>query len=200
MKVKRTVIEETNEFMVGDVIGFELSDGEKVEAMAVRKESDGMVFIFIDCLADEYTMNDEYTNKGGYEASDLRKKLNGKILERFPERIKNQLVPFTTNEKGIISPSKTFLGGDFLRLATEKEIFGENHYGTEEPEYVEQFEPMKQRRNRIAFQGHNGDWEWWWLQNTVDGSATSFAYVNSVGNTNDGCAAFSFGVRPCFKL
>lgn len=186
MIIKRMISEETNELMIGDMINFELTDGEKIEAMAVRKEADGMVFIFVDCLAKEYSMNDNYTNKSGYEASDLRKALNGEVLKRFPQIIKDVLIAFEN--------------GDFLRLATEKEIFGENPYGDDESENIEQFEPMKQRRNRVAFQGHNGDWEWYWLQNAINGSAASFARVHYYGHAHASGASTSIGVRPCFKL
>ena len=48
---------------VGDVIRFKLSDGEKVEMLAVKEESDGMIFCFVDCLAKEYSMNEQNTNE-----------------------------------------------------------------------------------------------------------------------------------------
>ena len=84
MKVRRTEKIKVNTFRVGDVIRFKLSDGEKVEMLAVKEEKDGMLFCFADCLAKEYSMNAQNTNAGGWDASDLRKKLNGEILDRFP--------------------------------------------------------------------------------------------------------------------
>ena len=164
MKVKRMIKSDVDTFQVGDIIKFKLTDGEKVQAMAVQQENDGMLFCLVDCLADEYSMNDMNTNEGGYEDSDLRKKLNTEIIARFPADIKAMMVPFGN--------------GDFLRLPTEKEIFGENYYGEYESPYVQQWKPMKQRRNRIAFQGKNGNWEWYWLQNKCRESAANFAFVN----------------------
>ena len=93
-----------------------------------------------------------------------------------------------------------FENGDFLRLPTEKEIFGVNEYGEKEPDSVEQFEPMKLRRNRIAFQGHNGGWEWYWLQNKVKGTAAYFAGVNNNGCAGYYYASYAGGVRPAFKI
>ena len=173
-------------YKIGDVIDFTLNDGEEVSAMAVRQDTDGMVFIFVDCLAKEYSMNDNNINEGGYENSDLRWRLNSEILDRLPSEIKNSLVKFDN--------------GDYLRLPTEKEIFGENPYGENEPKTVAQFEPMKLRRNRIAFQGKEGDWEWYWLQNSVKGSAPHFARVSSLGYANSTGASTSLGVRPCLKI
>lgn len=188
MKLFRT-IETTadNGYMVGDVIAFTLTDGEEVEALAVKQEHDGMVFCLVDCLNQEYSMNEEDTNRGGYEATDLRVKLNGEILDRFPAEIREKMVAFAS--------------GDYLRLPTEKEIFGCNDYGKDEPDDVEQWEPMKQKKNRIAFQGKGTNrWEWYWLQNPHKRSAAYFAFVNLIGYADCYDASIVFGVRPAFKI
>ena len=78
---------------VEDVIAFKLTDGEDMQAMAVKQENDGMLFCMVDCLADEYPMNNVDTNEGGYENSDLRKKLNTEIIARFPADVKAMVVP-----------------------------------------------------------------------------------------------------------
>lgn len=186
MEIKRVTKMDTTNFEVGDVFPMTLSDGEQVEAMAMKQESDGMIFMLIDCLLDESSMNSENTNRGGYDVSDLRVKLNGDILERFPAEIREQMVAFQN--------------GDLLRLPTEKEIFGENRYGEYESEDVTQFEPMKLRRNRIAFQGMNGAWEWWWLANKVRGSAADSALVHGSGSADYRSASNAGGVRPAFKI
>ena len=188
MKLFRTM--ETaadNGYMVGDVIAFTLTDGEEVEALAVKQEQDGMIFCLVDCLNQEYPMNEEDSNRGGYEATDLRAKLKGEILDRFPADIREKMVAFAN--------------GDYLRLPTEKEIFGCNDYGKAEPDDVQQWEPMKQRKNRIAFQGKGTDrWEWYWLQNPHKRYAAYFAYVNDGGNAACTGASNALGVRPAFKI
>ena len=186
MKVRRTEKIKVNTFRVGDVIRFKLSDGEKVEMLAVKEESDGMIFCFVDCLAKEYSMNEQNTNEGGWDASDLRKKLNGEVLDRFPRKIRKLLLPFEN--------------GDLLRLPTAKEIFGSNPCGEDESKSVSQWKPMKQRKNRIASQGLNGGWEWYWLQNRAQNSATSFAAAAGTGNCHYGSASVEAGVRPVAKI
>lgn len=186
VKKSRWVDADKYGYEVEDVIAFKLTDGEKVQAMAVQQEDDGMLFCMVECLADEYFMNETNTNEGGYEDSDLRKKLNTEIIARFPAEIKAMMVPFGN--------------GDYLRLPTEKEIFGENRYGEYENPHVQQWKPMKQRRNRIAFQGKNGGWEWYWPQNKCRDSAVTFAYVNTGGDAGYGTASYSRGVRLVFKL
>lgn len=186
MKVKRMIKSDVDTFKVGDIIKVKLTDGVKVQAMAMQQEEDGMIFCLVDCLPGEYPMNSTRTNEGGYEESDLRKKLNGEILNLFPAELTDMMTPFDN--------------GDLLRLPTEKEIFGENYYGEYESPYVQQWKPMKQRRNRIAFQGKNGDWEWYWLQNKCRDSAAHFAHVDGDGDAHCDGASYSDGVRPAFKI
>lgn len=185
MKVRRTEKIKVNTFRVGDIISFKLNDGEKMQMLAVKDEPDGTIFCSVDCLAEESCMNESGPNAGGWDESDLRAKLNGEILDRFPKKIKKLLIPFAN--------------GDLLRIPTEKEIFGENKYGENETD-VEQWELMKQRRNRIAFQGLNGAWEWYFLKNRVPNSAAYFANANTHGSGNYGYASNEAGVRPVAKI
>lgn len=186
MLITRAVEYNTDVFEIGDIIRFNLTNGEYVEAMAMKKDADGTIFLLIDCLAHEEPMNNECSNRGGYEGSDLRSKLNGMILDSFPAEIREQMVAFPN--------------GDFLRLPTEREIFGCNTYGEDEESNVEQWKPMELRRNRIAFQGHNGAWEWYWLQNKRKNSSADFVDVDDIGGAYYDFARCGGGVRPAFKI
>lgn len=190
MKVKRNMMVDIELFEVGDIIKFKLNDGEKVQAMAVKETSKGMLFMLVDCLAKEYPMftslEDMTEDYFTYENSDLRKALNSEIIARFPEKIRSRMV--------------TLDNGDMLRIPTEREIFGENVYGQEESDTVKRFKPMKKRRNRIAFQGKEGAWEWYWLMNRHKDSASYFAGVSNSGNATCNRASNPLGVRPVFLL
>ena len=196
MEVKRTIKTDVESFELGDVISFKLKDGEKVQAKAVQKTDEGMLFLTVDCLKDEYQMFNNPEGMGSmkinYINSDLRHALNGEILDRFPEEIRRRMVGMR------IGNADTF---DLLRIPTEKEIFGENSWGTDEANIVTQFKGMKNRRNRIAFQGSKtGSWEWYWLQNRAEDYASNFARVNTAGNASCHSASYSNGVRPVFLL
>jgi hypothetical protein len=170
-------------YRVGDVIDFTLTTGEKVSAMAMRQETDGMLFAFVDCLKKEYPMNKTGTNEGGYEASNLRTILNGEILDSFPDKIKTRM--------------RAFENGDFLRLLSSTEVFGEDHYDGEDNSV--QLEPMKNKKMRIALLGKDSDeFAWYWLQNIQD--SASFVSVNGNGDPDYGGASYSRGVRPAFIL
>lgn len=192
MKVYRTSeVLAGGKYEVGDIVSYTMEDGEEVEALAVKEEFDKhgnlcMVFMLLDCLKEECRMNRDDTNDGGYEESHLRDQLATKYLEKFPAALRLNMVPFEN--------------GDLLRIPTEREIFGRNIYGEEEPNTVEQFEPMKKRRNRMAFDGLNGETQAYWLQNKRVGSAASFCAVGNVGNANGSGASGSRGVRPLYRI
>lgn len=192
MKVYRTSeVLAGGKYEVGDIVSYTMEDGEEVEALAVKEEFDKhgnlcMVFMLLDCLKEECRMNRDDTNDGGYEESYLREQLRTEYLERFPASLRLNMVPFEN--------------GDLLRIPTEREIFGENRYGEEEPDTVEQFEAMKKRRNRMALDGSNGETQAYWLQNKRVGSATLFCFVYGNGLATNGYASLSLGVRPLYRI
>lgn len=192
MKVYRTSeVLAGGKYEVGDIVSYTMEDGEEVEALAVKEEFDKhgnlcMVFMLLDCLKEECRMNRDDTNDGGYEESHLRDQLATKYLEKFPAALRLNMVPFEN--------------GDLLRIPTEREIFGRNIYGEEEPNTVEQFEPMKKRRNRMAFDGLNGETQAYWLQNKRVGSAPYFCGVSYGGCANGYGASDSGGVRPLYRI
>lgn len=191
MLVKRTMKVDVELFEVGDIIKFKLTDGEKVQAMAVKQTPEGMLFVLVDCLAKEYPMFNDIDDMDeadiSYATSDLRKALNGEILDRFPKEIKDHMVAVNAE-------------GDMLRIPTECEIFGENVYGQEESKLTKRWKPMKKKRNRIAFQGKEGAWEWYWLMNRHKDYTSTFALVYNYGSADYLNASLSIGVRPVFLL
>lgn len=191
MLVKRTMKVDVELFEVGDVIKFKLTDGEKVQAIAVKQTPEGMLFVLVDCLAKEYPMFNDIDDMDeediSYATSDLRKALNGEILDRFPKEIKDRMVAVNAE-------------GDMLRIPSECEIFGENVYGQEESKFTKRWKPMKKERNRIAFQGKEGAWEWYWLMNRHKDYASGFAGVSGNGLAHYTTASSSDGVRPVFLL
>lgn len=171
---------------VGDEISFVLKNGTVVRALAVKKESDGMLFCSFNCLPERIPML-ESGECDSYEESEVREYLRGDICWMFPENIKESLVPFEN--------------GDFLRIPTEKEIFGKNEYGEEEPESVTQWEPMKRVMYRVAGDSDDKCTIWYWLKNKSKRYSSSyFAGAGCDGSANYAGASNLFGVRPVFKI
>lgn len=179
MKVTRRVEIETNEFRVGDRIRV-----GRYTATCQTVTPKGAIFLLDQYLDEAYPMNRKNTNKGGYEESDLRETLRSKeILDLFDDW-GDRMVPFDN--------------GDLLRIPFFGEIFGQEDAEYFEPDSCDQWELMKDRKNRIAFR--QNCWEWGWLQNKRKGSASNFCYVTASGHATNWTASNSIGVRPAFLI
>ena len=182
MKITRIMNIETNDIQIGDRIQV-----GHYTATCQKLPGEGLALFYLDQYLDKaMQMNKRSTNKGGYDGSDLRKDLNtGKILDEFAPL---ELVPFEN--------------GDLLRLPFYGEIFGHDDWynsGAVEPDNCEQWPLMKERANRIA-ERKGENYEWGWLQNIRQGSATHFCIVSSDGFADLWDASNSFGVRPAFLI
>lgn len=181
MKVLRkqeVSIQAVSEFKVEDQIEI-----GKYTATCQKVTQKGALFLLNQYLDTTYPMNRENTNEGGYEASDLRKELQKEEVLDIFSSVRDGMVPFKN--------------GDLLRIPYAEELFGDNRYY--EPSGKEQWELMKDRKNRIADrEGEN--YEWGWLQNKRKSSGSFFAVVDYDGYTSYSGASNSGGVRPVFRL
>lgn len=177
--------EEESKLDVGDEISFVLKNGMAIRALAVKKETDGMLFCSLNCLPERIAMS-ESGECDSYEESDVRKYLCENVYQALPESIKESLAPFEN--------------GDFLRIPTEKEVFGKNEYGEEEPERVTQWEPMKRVMNRVAGNSDDESTTWYWLKNKSKNYSSYFAVAYDNGIAFYYGASATSGVRPVFKI
>ncbi len=84
----------------------------------------------------------------------------------------------------------------YLRLPTVGEMFGKNDLY--ESDSFEQWDLMKDVKNRIAFRA--GKYELGWLMNKTKLSSSTFAHVTGLGRAYYNDASNSYGVRPVFQL
>ena len=177
---KRTVEELDEEIGVGDQIRV----GRKYTATCQKISKAGALFLLDEYLDQDIPMNGRDTNEGGYEKSDLRAWL----------QTEEALKPFKAYRERMAK----FENGDILRIPTHAEIFGEEDAEYSDEILGEQWQLMKDRKNRIAFR--KGEWEWGWLQNKRKGSASHFALVGCAGAAYHSGASDSLGVRPAFLI
>lgn len=184
MKVMRRINKE-----VGFKVGDQIQVGEYHTATCQKVGKSGAIFMFDQYLDEAQIMNQQRTNEGGYEASDLRKYLNDFSMNSMFDEIRDMMVPFKQT-------------GDLLRIPTAEEIFGseEAHEYYETLSNKEQWPLMGDRHNRIAFRGEDQKVEWGWLQNKVKETAASFALVDGFGRVNTDIASYTYGVRVVFRL
>lgn len=167
---------------VGDKIVVDLKDLGEFEATAHEVTDKSVLFIFDDYIT-ERPMNENSTNAGGYEESDLKKWIDNDLFDKFPVELKVRLRALTIPTVGQV------FGWD--------DEWDKEHF---EPDGDEQLPLMKLRKNRVAYL--NNEFKWGWLRNAMkkEYSSTNFAFVGSNGSANYGNASISLGVRPAFRL
>lgn len=176
MKILREIEMEPDCLQVGDRIEVSFS-GEKHYATAIQQRGDAMLFLTDDYLDDAMPMNLINTTEGGWEESELRKRLQD-IAENTD--IKDQLIPFEN--------------GDLLTLLTVQEMFGCDE-GLDICEG--QIEWLKDRCHRIAHR-KSEEYEWGWLRSVV--AVTLFAAATYSGSVGGYSSPSAFGVRPAFLI
>ena len=179
MSVERLTEVETTDIQIGDKIHV-----DHYTATCQEITPKGALFLMDQYLDKPMVMNRNNSNQGGYAESDLRRALQSEAVLKIFSCIRKWMVPFDN--------------GDLLRIPFFSEIFGQENAECFEPDNCEQWELMKDRKNRIAFRKNN--WEWGWLQNKKKGSATHFASVSNLGYYNYYNASIRRGVRLAFLI
>jgi len=126
-------------------------------------------------------MNEENTNKGGWDESDLRKVLNTEILDTFPEEIRQHMKPIYKD--------------DLLTLPSTEDIFGEWDFDNWEPK-----EGAKPNWPLMEQVQHRTKGNWWWERSAFYDNATNFCIVDTNGNVSVNYASHSLGLAPAFRI
>lgn len=164
---------------VGDEIVETLADGREVVFVVV---DDGV--IGLKNLLGRHCMNEDWTNKGGWLACDMRRWLNEVVIEILPDEL-----------VAAIKPRKFGKEEDKLWLFSEMEIFGDHDWTENDPDRGFQFEYFKDHRNRIKVD-EDGDAFWWWERSPYGSDSYNFCSVSSNGYASNNNASYAYGV--CF--
>ena len=136
------------------------------------------MFMLKDCLHDTYPMNDDYTNAGGWKAS------NTEILALLPDDMRAAIKPRVIDGES-----------DLLWLASEMEVFGPHDWTENDPDRGEQMAYYKRRGNRIKALGDEGEAaNAWWERSPIAINTSLFCYVLSNGDAYYNSASLSRGV------
>lgn len=181
IRKQKLEVQDIQKIQVGDQIVIPLDGFGEFTATAQKITEKGVFFMFDDCVAEQQ-MNEEWTNKGGYAESGLKKWVDTKLMSAFPKELQGRIQDLSLPTYGMM-----FGHDDWYERAIE-------------PDNDKQLPLMAKRKNRVA--DFNDDYEWYWLQNATkeDYSAADFAYVSTYGTTYCNSASSSYGVRPVFWL
>lgn len=130
-------------------------------------------------------MNENCTNKGGWEKCDMRRWLDAVYTKALPEGYGGVFKDFVI-EDGIV---------DKFSLRSEVELFGKAIYG--EDHGGRQIEWYKQTRNRIKLDGSDSaESRWYWERSPHSGNSNSFCRVFSDGSASGNYASGTGGIAP----
>lgn len=193
MKVMRKMEVSVNGKSGGFKVGDQIYVGKHYTATCQKVGKYSAIFMFDQYLDEALVMNQNSTNEGGYEASDLRKFLKKFVMDSIFDEIREIMVPFGFPFKN----SETL-----LRIPTAEEMFGpeEAHKYYETLSLKNQWPLMKDRHYRVAFRKNYQDGEWGWLQNKYNKKSDDFAAVDPSGGTIWVPSSVAYGVRVVFQL
>ena len=171
-----------DDIAIGDQIEIPLGNLGTFTATVQMVKDDKVLFLFDDYIVKR-PMNENGSNEGGYEKSDLKKWIKNDLFKMFPKALRKHMTGLT--------------------IPTLGEIYGwGDNWDKEhiEPDSDEQLPLMKQRRNRVAY--YINECSSGWLRNAMkkEFSSAPFAIVGNGGNTTCDGASNSLGVRPEFWL
>lgn len=156
-----------------------------------------MFFIFENCLNEQFPMNRDATNAGGWERSTMRAFLNGRLAKQLSEDLLESIEPISIEQE---TPwDKTCVKScDKLFLLSEEQVFGKNKYSKPEKgtSQLRIFEISKECRKK----SWNRSPTWWWLRSPHESSSYNFVLVYSDGSVNHNGANYTGGVVPGFCL
>ena len=181
----------------GDNIPVTLKNGEEVSFDIGKDESGKVYFIMHDCLKEPKPMNSEYTNKGGWEESDMRRYLNEEVIKLLPDELQE-----------IIKPTKIVQIWDGKRRETEDKLFllsrtqafgKDKSYEAIEPN-DSQIDIFENQRERVKKCEEVEDVYRWWLRSPNSSYSYYFCNVTTDGTVDHNFANFSSGVAPAFCI
>lgn len=174
MRLCENQITKEDGFKIGDIISIE---NERYTATCMKLEEDGAIFCMDQQFRDPAAM--DFQGHEGYEKSMLRRILNRIFKDCAFEDIRTYMIPFEN--------------GDYLRIPTVEEIFGDDRW-----------ELMFRTSYKISYP-YTEAFRWgYWLQNVAElGNSkipTTFYCVDYRGNlSQDRCDGLN-GVRVVFKI
>lgn len=149
-----------------------------------------------------FNMNNTNTNRGGWQASLMRKNIMPLIKAALPSDlravIKSSTI-YTAPNYGDIALTVT---QDEVFLLAEYEVFGtHSQASSQEPSYLKQYSYYAAGNSEVKYK-HNATstTAYWWERSPDSVYNGNFCYVGTSGGASSSNAYYSYGVSPAFKV
>ena len=187
-------------------IDLTLEGGEAVTVVvaahlpATADKPAGIRFVFKDALAEPHRMNDDWTNKGGYKASEGRRYILEEVYPRLPADLRALIRPRKIVEnirEGVLEYE------DPLWLPSETDMFGRGedswqHGKVDGPDDF-QLPIYMTERDRVKLCGDYGTYPQW-CRSVIASYTGSFCLVYTYGSAGYIGAYISCALAPGFDF
>lgn len=181
----------------GDNIPVTLKNGDEVSFDVGKDDSGETYFIMHNCLKEKQSMNENCTNKGGWEESDMRRYLNEEVIDLLPDDLQKMIKPTKIVQ---VWDGKRRETEDKLFLLSRTQVFGKHeNYEAIEPN-DSQIDIFKSPRGRVKeLKGCEAP-EYWWLRSPDYIYRKYFCYVLTDGTISHCCTDYPRAVVPAFCI
>ena len=155
-----------------------------------------IAFTFKNCLNTKYSMNNSYTNAGGWNGSNMRTTHMANIFNTFPAELREDgAIKYVDVVATAGNASKDLVtSSDRLRLHSITELgLTSSKAGTEGTKYA-----YYASGNRVKTV--NGTASYYWTRSPRTNTTTGFCNVTSAGAAYDSTAPVAFGVACGFDI
>lgn len=185
-------------------IGDEIADADGTIYQVAHIDAENSCFYFARkfLLPERHVMNEERTNEGGWNESQMAEYLNGEVYESMSPALREAIsVHETITSKGGRS-HELQTRHDRVFLPTEKNVFGEAVFSAEEEaEQNPRWELFKETKERIRTIGDEyGPAVSWWESSPDVSASAYFCGVHAAGTPRYRSASYANGVLPCFCI
>lgn len=181
----------------GDNIPVTLKNGDEVSFDIGKDESGKIYFVMHNCLKESKPMNNKYTNKGGWEESDMRRYLNEEVIKLLPDELQEIIKPTKIVQ---VWDGKRRETEDKLFLLSRTQVFGKDKYYKAIEPNDSLIDIFKSPRGRVKESEECRTPVNWWLRSPYLGNSSVFCIVNSCGMACSYFAYNSYGVAPAFCI
>ena len=140
-------------------IPVQFSNGEK-NILVVGRDKNHTYLITKYLMAEEFAMNEEWTNKGGWPACDMREHVQ-KIYGMLPDDIRKVIIPMHIRQ---LVQDEFIECDDWAFLLSTVNVFGEGAWNPGVDCGDSQIDIFREPVNRIKKLPGASSASWWWLR------------------------------------
>ena len=169
------------------------SNGER-NVLVVGRDASHTYLVTKYLMAERFAMNDDWTNKGGWPASDMRQHVQ-RIYDMLPEDIRKVVVPMHIKQ---YARRKVVECDDMAFLLSTVNVFGKDAWDPKTDCRDSRIDIFCEPAGRVKRRVGASSASWWWLRSAD--SSTTFLYVGSDGSYGSRNAGTEGGVVVGFCI